>query len=847
MLLQRQPSLLPVVFRALLWGGLVALLLAVAALGVAWALARESLPVHDGVRPVAGLGQPVSIVRDPFAVPHVFAASDEDVFFALGYVHAQDRLWQMLVARATIQGRLSERFGRRGLGIDRRMRVLGLHHVAERNLASLPAGAVRTLEAYSRGVNAFLRGLQAEPAGRGAPELFLFSTGRIEAWRPVDSVGMIKLMALRLSGDAQQELEQGRFASLLPAALLRGLYPPYPDPAMLAPGSSPPPAPAAGEGDPAAAGNGSGERRRPTGSGGSAPVGLPGAWSGAGPGGSNAWAAAGSRSTSGRPLLANDPHLGFSAPGIWYLARLRFEDHDVIGATIPGLPVVVLGRNEYLGWGLTSAYVDDQDIVFHEVDATAPNLYRVAGGFAPLRVRREVIRIRGVDEPVIEPVRETRQGPVLPPDLYRVAAAIPEGTIASLRWTAREPEDRSLLAGLRLMRSRNVGEALDAVRHLAAPAQNVMLADAERIALVVAGRVPIRAAGHDTGGRLPAAGWKPVNDWLGYYPGDRLPGAIDPPGGLLANANNRTSDAPFPRHVTHNWASPYRMRRLHDLLQERDYHSLESFARIQADAVSYAASDLLAVLLEQVRFLDVPSPEAHPLRGEALRRLQEWDGAMAASRPEPLIFTAWMQQLTALLLEHWVGPDSGADIPFRPRFLAAVLAGGESPWCDDQATPATETCRLAVLRALDRALAELADSAGDDLGDWRWGRAHAALHRHVPLGFSGPLRELFNIRHEFGGSNFTLARAGSAGEGDEPYAAISGAGYRGIYDLAQPERSRYIIATGQSGHFLSPHYDDLTRIWQEHEYLPMRLPLPREIRRPTGTLRLEPRPADEDG
>ncbi len=935
MLIQRQQSVLPVVLRALIWGAVLMVVLTAAAFGIAYSLARESIPEYSGSRPVSGLNHPVSIMRTEHAIPHIFGETDDDVFFGLGYAHAQDRLWQMLVARATIQGRLSERFGSRSIGLDRRMRILGLRHAAERNLASLPASAVRVLEAYSSGVNAFLRHVEAEPVGRGSPELFLFSTGAVELWTPADSIGVIKLMSLRLSGDVQQELEQGRFASLLPRSLLRSLYPPYPDAAVVAPGDPEPaviqpvdPQPAASpesgadrppRRDPASEATRTGvvpaEETVPAGPSGEAivtdgsspeisgdvapdretssrevagepdptgataaeavpaeetaeePAGEPSPevdparddlrpppgspepdgsvvpWiDPLGPGGSNSWAADGSRSTSTKPLLANDPHLGLSAPGVWYLARLRFQDHDVIGATIPGLPIIVAGRNAQLGWGLTSAYVDDQDVYFSEVDETAPNLYRTSEGFAPLRVHTERIYIRGVGEPLVETVRATHHGPVLPPDLYSVSAAIPEGTIASMRWTALEPDDQTVIAGLELMQSRNIAEGLEALRKFSAPAQNIILADADGIALVVAGRVPLRAGVHETRGRLPSAGWKLRNEWRGYIPFERLPRSVNPSGGLVANANNRTTNESFPRHITTNWASPYRMRRLHDLLQERDFHTVESFARIQSDSVSYVALSLLASILDQLLFHDVPSPDAHRLRTTALERLQRWNGEMDANRTEPLIFTAWMRHLSREMLENWVGADAGVGIPFRPMFLEQVFARGESnsQWCDDQATESPETCRFAALKALDAALEELTGEYGSDIDGWQWGRAHGAIHRHLPLGFTSPASALFNIQHDYGGSNFTLSRAGSSGVGENPYATVSGAGYRAIYDLANPDRSRFIAATGQSGHFLSQHYDDLTAIWRRNQYLPMQLQLPKDIKRTTGILYLVP-------
>ena len=857
----------------------------------------------------------------------------------------------MLVARATVQGRLSERFGSRSIGLDRRMRILGLRHAAERNLASLPASAVRVLEAYSRGVNAFLQQVEAEPVGRGAPELFLFSTGAVERWTPVDSIGVIKLMSLRLSGDAQQELEQGRFASLLPRSLLRSLYPPYPDAAVVAPGDPEPafrqpsdPVPAAGPepgpdrppGDETAPGTtrseaapaeetvprgdsgeavvpdgGSPEGSRdaepgpetapqevsgdatpgpeiapqevsgdPAPSGSSAAEGVtaeeaaeervdepppeveparedlrppagppepdgPGVpWiDPLGPGGSNSWAADGSRSTSTRPLLANDPHLGLSAPGLWYLARLRFQHHDVIGATIPGLPIIVAGRNAHLGWGLTSAYVDDQDVYFSEVDETAPNLYRTKEGFAPLRVHTERIYIRGVSEPLVETVRATHHGPVLPPDLYSVSAAVPEGTIASMRWTALEPHDQTVIAGLDLMQApeRRGGPG---------SAAEILVAGAKRRSQQIRIALP-----------LPSPG---ACRFVTIFtrPGDVC---HRPDGNPATNGRDtfRLKDFrdPSTRQVV-LWQTRTTARRTN-----RFRGTSPPIGRVPTECAGFTTSSRSVIFIPWrvllvfsptrfpmsrshcspvfwIRFSSTRSPARTPTVSEPPRWSICNDGT-ARWMPrgaEPLIFTAWMRHLSRKLLENWIGTDAGVGIPFRPMFLERVFASGDSnsQWCDDQATESPETCRFAALKALDTALEELTGEYGSDIDGWQWGRAHGAIHRHLPLGFTSPASALFNIRHDYGGSNFTLSRAGSSGVGENPYATVSGAGYRAIYDLANPDRSRFIAATGQSGHFLSQHYDDLTAIWRRNQYLPMQLQLPKDIKRTAGILYLVP-------
>jgi len=515
---------------------------------------------------------------------------------------------------------------------------------------------------------------------------------------------------------------------------------------------------------------------------------------------------------------------------------------DAIGATLPGLPLIVAGRNQRIAWGLTSAYVDDQDVYYSEVDPTAPALYRAPDGLASMTQREERIHVRGSELPHLEIVRETRHGPVLPAGLYRIFPAIPPNAVASLRWTALDDVDRSFAAGLRLMQSGNVAEALASLDDFAAPAQNVAVADRESIALAVVGKAPLRHPDHDSGGRLPTAGWRAQNLWQGYLPTGDLPRAVNPPEGAVANANNRTTNAGFPRHLSRRWDAPYRIRRLSDLLDSRDFHTPDSFARIQNDEFSPFALAVLAPLLSLVRESDVPGPDTHPLQHRGLERLLRWNGEMDADRGEPLIFAAWMQHLHRRLLANRLGGGAEAGLPLQPLFLERVFAsdGADSPWCDNIASSVTETCRATALRALADALDELERDWGGDAEGWRWGDAHAALHRHPPLGRAAVLHRWFNLRHETGGGRFTLAMADYAGDGDDPYAAISGAGYRAVYDLGDPERSRFVAATGQSGHFLSPHYDDLTDIWGAGGYLPMQLLLPKDIKRSVGTLHLTP-------
>ncbi|MEM7489476.1 MAG: penicillin acylase family protein, partial [Pseudomonadota bacterium] len=405
-----------------------ALVLAGVALGAALWLASRSLPDYDATRSVAGIDAPVEIVRNTHNVPHIFGDSDADVLFALGYAHAQDRLWQMTLMRRTAQGRLSEIFGSRTLPTDELMRRLGLYRAASASVAAQDPGTRAMLDAYAAGVNARIAVLNEGAEGRGAPEFFLFPP-EIAPWRPADSIAMVKLMALQLSGHAAEEVRRARASLVLPEERLRDLHPDHP-----------------GDGTAILT---SAKALFPT----LAPVdhaGLrPDLWPLAPPdlsGASNAFAVAADRAAAGGALLANDPHMLLSAPTIWYLARLELETGPVIGGTIPGLPVILAGRSERLGWGLTTAYVDDQDVMIERLNPDDPEEYEVPGGWAEFETERAIVNVADAP-PVTLTLRRTRNGPVLSGGQFDLGTVTPRGHVAALAWTALRRDDTSIRAG----------------------------------------------------------------------------------------------------------------------------------------------------------------------------------------------------------------------------------------------------------------------------------------------------------------------------------------------------------------------------------------------------------------
>jgi penicillin amidase len=560
-------------------------------------------------------------------------------------------------------------------------------------------------------------------------------------------------------------------------------------------------------------------------------------------GASNAWAAAPTRSAAGGPLLANDPHLDFSAPSLWYLARLELASGGVIGATIPGIPAVLAGRNARLGWGISAAWVDDQDLRIEEVNPADPSRYRTPDGWKPFATRASIIEVKDA-QPITVTLRWTDNGPVLPEDVYDVGSITPPGHVAALSWTALDPADASMTSAIRLMQAGSIAEGIAAGEGFVAPAQNVIMADQSGIAMSTFGVLPDRDPATLGQGRLPALGWRAENRWRGRLPYADNPRFVNPLGGIVGNTNNKTVDRPFPRHVSFTWGDTQRVQRWTRLMQEREVHTRESFIAAQLDTVSPAARTILPLIAADLWFTGEAAPAGTPerLRQRALEVLAEWDGEMNEHLPEPLIYAAWVRALQNRLIRDELGPLADSFTRIEPLFIERVFRDidGASRWCDIMQSAVTETCTDIARMALDDALLELSERYGPKVESWRWGDAHQATQDHPVLGRMPILKWIVNIRQSTSGGDHTLDRGLTAGSGPEPYLNVNGAGYRGVYDFADPDSSVFIISTGQSGHPLSRHYDDLSALWRRGEYVPMSLDPDLARAAATGITRLEP-------
>lgn len=800
------------VFRWLirLVAGLIVLI--VLGVGMVYYLASQSLPDYDATVGVRGLSGQVEIVRDNANVPHIFAAeTDADVFFGLGYAHAQDRLWQMTTMRRTAQGRLSEVFGERTLSIDRLLRRLDLYRLAQQSVDAQTPKARAALEAYSKGVNARLNEINDKALGRGAPEMFLFSTP-VAPWQPADSLAVLKLMGLQLSGHLAAEVLRARTDLMLnDQARLRDILPDVPGPGIAA-------LPEYSSLFPTLPRYASGAAMPASPLSPFPKAGLAGA--------SNAWSAATTRSASGGTLLANDPHLGFSAPGMWYLARLELSSGGVIGATIPGMPVVLAGRSEALGWGLTSSYMDDQDVFIERLNPQNPEEYLTPDGYKPFESRPSIIEIKGA-APITLTLRWSENGPVLSGSMYDLATVTPAGHVATLGWTALTAQDTSMSAALDLMSAKSVRQAMDITKGYIAPSQNLSLVDQGTIAMKMIGAVPQRDANNQSQGRIPSQGWRIENRWRGYAPYASNPQFVQPRGGILGNTNNKLLDRPFPNHISFLWGDSQRINRWQKLMQNRQVHTRDSFIEAQLDTVSFTARSLLPLIGADLWFTEQAAPDGTPERQRqiALALLADWNGEMNEHLPEPLIYAAWLRALQKRLIADELGPLADEFPHVQPLFIERVYRNidGASVWCDIRQSAPIETCTDMSRLALDDALVWITERYGSTLESLRWGDAHQATHDHPTLGKIPLLSYFVNIRQSTSGGDNTLLRGRTSGTGADPFQNVHGAAYRGVYDFADPDSSVFITSTGQSGHFLSRHYDDLAQLWRRGEYIPMSL------------------------
>jgi len=743
-----------------------------------------SLPQHSGGAEVAGLSKSLIIRRDKAGIPYIRTDSDEDAYFALGYVHAQDRFWQMETMRRFGAGRLSEIMGEATVGTDKWMRTLGLYQLVEQQVEDLDAPVRHALLAYARGVNAWLGG----KSGLHALELALFQY-QPEPWKVADSLVWGKIMATRLSGNFRTEILRALIAKRIPASRVGELWPAYPADA---------PVSISGLDKSDVKGLLAGLAALPP-----WPEGLPS-------GASNFWAVGRDNSSTGGAMLANDPHLGFGVPIMWYLARIETPKMQVSGATVPGVPFHILGHNKSIAWGITSAQADLEDLFIEGLSPDDPTQYLTPDGEQAFDVRKEVIKIKGKPDQTLE-VQESRHGPIISGIRGDMKSLTGDDHVVALSATYLETDDLTSGAFYHLNHATDWSGFIEALQGIQGPVLNFAYGDVEgNIGFMTPGLVPIRGAGS---GVVPSPGWTGETDWQGFVPFEELPQMFNPPEGRVSNANNRIVGPNYPYFISHDWAARYRVERIDQVLGEaQGKMDMKQMMALQNDSGSLMARDILPRLLNFVT-------SDRETDKTAISLLRKWDGVMGRGRAEPLIFSTWVLELNKAIYSDELAGLTSRYLNLRPRFLKSVLTR-RSHWCDDSNTPDPEDCAAQVNLALSRAVDSLKSRYGDTPGRWKWGDQHKATFAHPVLTRVPLLNRLANLTIPSDGGDFTINRGATRPNNTAaPFAHIHGAGFRAVYDLSDLSNSRFMIATGQSGNPLSDHYSDLLLPWRDGNYL----------------------------
>ncbi len=777
--------------------------LVLATITTAWGLAfLRPLPTIDGDQRLLGLHERAEVLRDTFGVPHIFASDDHDMVYLQGYVTAQDRLFQMDPYRRAAQGRLAEVLGDPGLESDRFMRTLGLGRAAELDLTVASSAARDDLQWFADGVNKFL-----EQHGESLPIEFLILGYKPEPWRPVDTLSIAKLQLYDAAGNYTQELLRAGIAERLGTELLPALMP---DPGglaaldqaawaqvapLLGPDASVPGAAALAE--------------------------IVG---GAGEGlGSNCWALSGSRTKSGKPLLAGDPHLAVRNPGIWYEVAMTNGQLSLIGFSIPGVPGVVIGHNADVAWTFTYAYADTQDLFVERQDPKDLRSFEYQGRFEPATFIRESIKVKGKADPVIVDVAVTRHGPIITPVVTGQRAQL------ALRWSALDAT-KTFDAVRGMNRARSFDEFRAAAADFSGAALSACYADtAGHTAYLLVGRLPDRPGT----GSVPMPGWTGAHEWRGLLPGSANPFVLDPADGIVLNANNRPVRSPSDVGWNGEWDPGFRYAYLRTQLEQLRGADVAAMSRLQNDYTS----------LPVQRFREaIDAARPTTAQGQQVQKIaREWDGTLGVDSAGAAVYEAWIGQMSRLVFADKLGNTLYDDYAGGGRMVYALhglMANTSSPFFVVLGDAAVTGRDALAGVALDEAAKELVRRLGGDMAKWHWGDLHTIAFEH-PLSAAKPLDLILTVG--------PVRRAGdgySPNNGaysmKKPYALTSHASERQIVDLSDVDASVSILPVGQSGQPFSRHWGDQTKLWAAGQTKPMALARDR-IGQLEGRLVLRPR------
>lgn len=761
-------------------------------------LFRRPLPKKSGSLNLTGLYAPVKVLRDDWGVPHIFAESIHDLMYAQGFVHAQDRLWQMEFNRRLVAGRLSEILGEISLPLDRWMRIIGMRRVAEKEFDLLEETTQKILQAYTEGVNARI------DQGRLPIEFNLLRYSP-EPWSVADTLSWPKMMSWTLSVNWEAEIIRAKIVERLGIEQAAELD-------MLDYANSPIILPAdidfsSIDTDVLKIADQARKFTGPT-----APNGL----------GSNNWVISGKFTTTGMPLLANDMHLGLSIPSIWYENSLQAENIHLSGITFPGIPGIIAGHNQNVAWGFTNGFPDVQDLYIEHLRRTSNDRiqYEYRGEWLDAIEIAEKIHIKG-QEPVTEEVVITRHGPII----NKLAQDLAGQQMLALQWTALEPTN-IMDSLMNMAKSRNCSEFREALKNWSSPAQNTVFADTKgNIGYKLPGKVPIRAKGD---GRFPVPGWTGEHEWGSYIPYDELPEMMNPSKGYIVTANNRVAGSSYPYHLSYDYCTGNRAERIEEmiekLIKEKTKVSVDDIRKMQFDQISTQARRIAGIL----GVLNSNDPELQ----NVIYRMGSWDGNLSKDSAEAAIYELFAQALIQYLLKEKLGDltiyysgkgptpilAEGSIMAERSReWLDQILDNPDSAWFDPSNGKSREEILLKTLREV---IDTLKQGFSPGIDDWSWGKLHTLTFEHA-LGAVKILEKIFNRGPYPLGGDFDTVWATGSSRYDLSKKGIVGPPFRFIADLSDWENCLGLLAPGQSGQPASPHYADQIQPWFKGIYHPM--------------------------
>ena len=775
--------------------------------GIFYNMLSSSLPQYSGEIKTSNIINDIEIYRDSFAVPYIIAQYDKDAAFTLGYLHAQERLFTMDLIRRAGEGRLAEILGEKAIPFDKMFRTVGIKRNIAKNLTKYDPTVMKILKAYSNGVNEYLK----EQKGNFAIEFDVLGY-QPEKWKPIHSLIVIKMMAWELNISWWTDLSFAELIQKLGKEKVLEILPDYPEnaPTIIADNFKYLPAinSTLAETDKAF--------RQMMG------------WTGTHIG-SNNWVVNANKSVSGKPIIANDPHLAFSAPGKWYAAVIKSPGWNTAGVTLPGVPGVVIGKGENISWVLTNVMNDDADFYVEKLDSSKTK-YFINGEWLDLKIIKDTIKVKDGKDQIIT-IKETHRGPIISethPFNFVYNKDEQKTPPISMRWSGNEFSNE-MLAFYKINKAKNWNEFRDAVKYFGIPGQNFVYGDAQgNIGYIMGARIPLRNSNNPT---LVFDGTSSENDWKGFVPADEIPAILNPAENFIASANNKAIKN-FKYHISNLWEPSSRIDRIRELLTSKQKQSVSDFKRYQMDQVSPYAKTIVPYILKSFEGIKVKDKNLNI----SLDLLDKWDFELNKYSQTSAIYSVFLKYLLKNIYHDEMGDDLYnrfvflANVPYRS--LLQILEKPESIWFDDIKTKKRETSEEILRKSLSDALTYLEENFGKDLTTWQWGNMHKVTFKHAFSGNFSLLDKYINIGpYELGGDGTTMFNTEYPfAESIEEFSMfrhnefdnVLGPSMRFIFDFAYPDEFYLILTTGQSGNVMSDNYRDQTPLWLNGKYMKIR-------------------------